>query len=96
MLNLEYTIPGSSSPELDLSPINNGLAHNASARTFISSALSLENASTLDRILMIRSLSSFLPTTSKQMLRNESAEDTSYPAFARIARVVFIRFSLVI
>ena len=66
------------------------MASSASARVFISSAFSLENASMLLRTLMIRTVSSILATTSKQMPLMLRADETSNPALARIARVVLI------
>ena len=73
-----------------------GLASSASAMIFISSEFSLEKASTLERILMIRRVLSLLPTTSKHTLRMLMAEETSNPALARMARVMLIISSLVI
>ena len=61
---------------------------------FISFAFSRENASTLLRTLMIRRVLPLRPTTSKQMLLMLIADDTSNPAFARMARVVLIMSSL--
>lgn len=86
-------MPGSSGPELETSPINKDLAFNAVARIFISSALLREKASTLLKTLMINVSLSLLPTMSKHIPRRFNADETSNPALASIARVVFMRLS---
>ena len=83
-------MPGSRSPELDLSPTTSGVAPSASESVLISAAFSFEKASTLLRILMIRTRSSSLATTSKHIPRMLSADETSNPALARMARVVLM------
>ena len=82
---------GSNAPELERSPTTSGVALRASARTFISSAFSFENASMLLSTLIIRTLWSSLATTSKQTPLIVRADETSNPAFASIALVVLMR-----